>query len=321
MVVLLNTLAGIYLSERQGNRGYALIDRKWELLTGLDESVDILIVGDSSCNQGLMPSIVSERLDATSLNLCTIGALLAVDDVWMLEYYLGKHDKLSAVILVHAYNVWQRPLSPVAVAQVPQPWGFWKRMRPSIDFEVPQLGKLFVARYLHLIAQNTTLKNALMYGWRRRESVSKFRPSGFMEYNIPRPQRVLRDSRNHVNFVSGNQFRMSAENRQALEQAALLADERNFQLYLAHSPMFAGLYENSELKRYIRDLNGELADFAAGHDRVHLLDPNPEVFAETEMESADHLVLDAARKFSAIVADKILQLESIRRRKTESHLP
>ena len=163
IVVLLNCLAGIYLSDQRGNRGYALIRQKWQLLIDLKEPVDILILGDSTCNQGVVPSVVNNRLGKTSINLCTVGNMLLVNDVWMLDYYLSKYDSLSSVILVHAYDIWSRSLSPVAVAQVPLHWGFWDRLKPTINFEWLQLGKLIVARYFHLVAQKTSLSNAIMY--------------------------------------------------------------------------------------------------------------------------------------------------------------
>ena len=123
------------------------------------------------------------------------------------------------------------------------------------------------------------------------------------------PSRVLQDSLGHVDFVTNNRFRMSSENTQALEEIALLAEKHDLQIYLTHAPMFSGLYMNSELQRYLRELNESLANFANKYARIHIVDHTPETFNETEMENVDHLVFEAAERFTEIIADKILKIE------------
>ena len=102
---------------------------------------------------------------------------------------------------------------------------------------------------------------------------------------------------------------MSNSNRQALKKSVMLAEMHDFQIYLVHAPMFDGLYMNVELRRYIQELNVSLKNFTANNERIHLLGLAPVTFTAAEMENADHLILNAAERFTKNVADDILDIE------------
>src|SRR5438128_2449200 len=106
LVALANTAALFVLSRHPVNHGYKVIGAKWELLREQERPVDWLVLGDSSGNQGVVPAVLSERLGGSSLNLCTVGDLLAVNDAWMLETYIGTVGAPRKVLMVHAYDIW-----------------------------------------------------------------------------------------------------------------------------------------------------------------------------------------------------------------------
>ena len=56
MLVCINLGMIWYLGNYTSNYGYWTIHQKWQLLEHLDQPVDWLILGDSSCNQGVMPA-------------------------------------------------------------------------------------------------------------------------------------------------------------------------------------------------------------------------------------------------------------------------
>jgi hypothetical protein len=56
----------------------------------VDEPVDWLILGDSSVNQGVIPSIFEDEFGERAINLGTNGIMITLDDLWMIEYLHAK---------------------------------------------------------------------------------------------------------------------------------------------------------------------------------------------------------------------------------------
>ena len=93
LVVALNLAAVVYIWAYSPNRGYWLAAAKWQMLEDLEEPVDTLVLGDSSCNQALIPEVVDEILGGPTINLCTIGDMTV--RLWDLE----THKELFALRL------------------------------------------------------------------------------------------------------------------------------------------------------------------------------------------------------------------------------
>lgn len=121
VALLVNALAAAYLDWRPVNLGYRVIKTKWRLLAAQRRPVGWLVLGDSTGNQGIVPEVLSEKLGGSTLNLCTIGALGAWNDAWMLEAYARVAGAPRHVLVVHTYQAWTHPLNIEAVAQIP-PW-------------------------------------------------------------------------------------------------------------------------------------------------------------------------------------------------------
>jgi hypothetical protein len=163
LVVLLNWATSGYLANYSTNHGYWTIHQKWFLLGKLDAAVDWLVLGDSSCNQGVVPAVLEEELDGKALNLCMVGNITVLGDLWLLEEYIARFGPPRAVIIVHVYDVWPRDLNPVLLGQIPRPWGFWRSHTlgekllddPQVRFD------LFVERYVPLYSQPKTLTTIL----------------------------------------------------------------------------------------------------------------------------------------------------------------
>ena len=143
-VIIFNFAAKLYLKENTTNRGYWLINKKWELLFKQKEPVDWLILGDSSCNQGVVPTIVNERLNTSSINLCTIGDMLSLDNSWMLEKYIQRVGVPKNILIVHVYDAWGRGINRPVFAQIPLNWGYWKQLEPKINFTKRETSQLFI---------------------------------------------------------------------------------------------------------------------------------------------------------------------------------
>ncbi|MEB3229478.1 MAG: hypothetical protein VKJ64_00600, partial [Leptolyngbyaceae bacterium] len=88
VVLLFNGLANGFFIYLISQRSFFLASHKWTLLNNLEEPIDWLVLGDSSCNQGVIPEILSRELGGTTLNLCIFGPLLVFNDAWMLEQHI-----------------------------------------------------------------------------------------------------------------------------------------------------------------------------------------------------------------------------------------
>src|SRR5207253_10129783 len=115
------------------NSGHGLVQAKWNLLKRLPAPIDVLVLGDSSGNQGVVPQLLGAALGGTTINACTLADALIVNDAWMLDLYIRRLGPPKRVILVHVYDVWERDISYDVWAQIPLPWGFWSDLDPRLS--------------------------------------------------------------------------------------------------------------------------------------------------------------------------------------------
>lgn len=197
IVVLVNFLLVLIPST---SRGYLALKNSWHLLQSVEEDVDLLVLGDSSCRQGVLPDVAAEILGLEDgLNLCTTGNALAVNDAWMLESYLERFSAPKAVIVVHVYDIWWREPSHPTVAQIPLEWGYWQRLRPRLDLNVTELVQFFTTRYVPLYANDRSVRRFVAHPFREvrayREFHETFGPNGFASEVKANPRGVTESKR------------------------------------------------------------------------------------------------------------------------------
>ena len=142
IVIGLNILVRIYLDIRPESSTDRLIAYKWELVEGQTEKVNILILGDSSANQGVNPEIISEAFGGRVLNAATIGNWVLVDDVWLLETLINTVGPPDSVILVHVYDVYHRDFTKNLLIQGPVAPSEWNSfgVKPFTTWDVLTFG-------------------------------------------------------------------------------------------------------------------------------------------------------------------------------------
>lgn len=94
--------------------------------------------------------------------------------------------------------------------------------------------------------------------------------------------------------------------------AAELAMEHDFAVYLAPAPVYQGLAEAPSFRRYHDQVQKSLAGLTGEGSRIHLLFNQPQTFAASEMQNADHLILDAANRYTRALAARIRTIEAAR---------
>lgn len=301
-VFLLNLAAGAALGRYTTNRGYWLVREKWNLLESLPAPVDWLILGDSSCNQGIKPDMVGEQLGGRAVNVCTVGDMLAVNDAWMLDRHIERLGPPKHVIITHVYDMWPRDLRALVrqplLAKVPLPWAYWRTTTPPLPLTSEQERNLGVARYLPLWAENKTLATWLRHPgvlWERDMSMTD---AGFMAYDKANPGLVRREAKAHIDSTRKRRFSLSPINRQSLEHIRALADQHGFDVYIATGPLYEGIWKDEGFKKHFAAMIKALTAVASKSPRMHVLLPEPVTFGVKQMENADHLVGPAAGEYT-----------------------
>jgi len=310
LVLLGNSAARWTLSEYTTNRGYWLIHQKWKMIDSGRPPVDWLVLGDSSCNQGVRPDVFDPIVGGMSLNACTIGDMLVVSDAWMLETYLARSGKpKGGVVLVHVYDEWNRPLSNTfkdpLLGRIPLGWGFWGRLTPPVALDTKQKQELFLSRYVPLYSENKTLADWIMSPRKPFGRGFYLDPQGYMPNQLANPEGVHKDAQGHLRFVQRRRFVISKVNEESLRKIRELADQQGFDVYIANSPLYEGLLESDEFRAYYSQVQHGIERYVASSPHLHYVLEDPVTFAEGEMENADHLTHAAAAVYSQKLAEAI----------------
>lgn len=302
IVALLNFVAGAALNLYTTNRGYWLVREKWTLLESLPAPVDWLILGDSSCNQGIKPEMIDQQFGGRAVNVCTVGDMLAVNDAWMLDRHIQRLGPPKHVIITHVYDMWPRDLRALVrqplLAKVPLPWAYWRTTTPPLPLTSAQERSLAVARYLPLWAENKTLASWLRHPgvlWQRNMAMTA---DGFMAYDKSNPALVRRESKSHIEGARKHRFSLSQINRQSLEHIRALADQHGFDVYIAPGPLYEGMWKDDGFKKHFAGMIKTLGEVASKSPHMHVLFHEPATFGVKQLENADHLVGPAAEEYT-----------------------
>jgi hypothetical protein len=120
--------------------------------------------------------------------------------------------------------------------------------------------------------------------------------------------RTLKDTQDTINKLEQNAFHISPVNQAALDQMVALADEHDFNLYLANGPLYEGLVQASGAQEYFAGLHQTLERYANRSNNVHYLDLLAGIPLEN-MQNVDHVNHDAAEMYSHMLAAEINRIK------------
>ena len=308
LVLLINILAYLFFGHITNNYGYWVVKSKWRLLAGLEEPVDWLILGDSSANQGVMPSVIREASGKSSANLATIGNMILVDDLWMLEYYLERHASPEKVILVHVTDMWHREFPAYLVAEIPLPWRYWERFSLSSELvsedDIPTIyhDRFFILLY------STSLRNMIYKGvttfTNTFDTGYAITKDGFFPAYEAKPETVVLGDLDLTRFMEENAFELSQHNEWALQQMIRLAEEHDFHIYIVTGPGYAGLHEEPAFQAYHGQLQDRLFEISLQTSRLHVVREIMSFTAE-QMQNPDHLIVPGAEQYTRWLVEKV----------------
>lgn len=306
-LLALNVGAARWLEEKPSNRAYWLIEEKWSLLkaNGGNNPVDYLVLGDSSGNQSVVAEELGRAMGGTALNLCTIGDMLAVHDAWQLAEYVRTVGPPKAAIVVHAHDVWPRKLNAkrnALLARVPLRWGFWENVSPKLP--EPDLGKIFLARYVPLYADNKTLAERLLHPTRVIPTFS-VSPEGYMRNEVVKPTSAAREGKAQLGKLKKRGAGLSKINQAAMAQMGKLARQHGFALIVAHAPTVATLGGDPAYPKHLAKLERAVAKAAGAGTQIRFVLNPPVTFPPEQMENADHVNHTAALVYTQRLSDAL----------------
>jgi hypothetical protein len=302
LVSLFNLAAGWYLSIWSPNIGYLLMAAKWNMLYNLPDPVHLLILGDSSGNQGVDPGIIKSETGMTAVNLCTIGDALALNSAWMIDAYIERYGVPKQILIVQAYDVWPRDINIGVLAQVP---GSWRDREPKMRLGLKQRIRLFLNSYVPIYAQSISLGYVLQNPWKAFRRELTLEPDGFMREESADSQYVVQDTRFHREFVRQQNQVLSESNRAALQRIVALAEQYQFDVFIANGPIYDRLYADSAFQAYFERLQAAIAPIVAASPRVHYILNPPMTFPASKMQSVDHLTYTGALEYTSRIVSEM----------------
>jgi len=322
MTVLIVLLSGVVLNgsirllfrARPGldNPTYGAFHDQWRRLMDLDQPVETLILGDSSCRHGIDPDVLDVELGTSSLNLCSLGNAGVINSAWQLQTYIERYGSPKRVILIQVHDVWRRNMSLSLMARVPLPWGFWERLRASWSPNQRQVRDIFAAVHIPVYSQDKTVTELLKYPWRLRDRRLWFTPRGYSPIEKADPRRVRRDASQHLRAAASRDWRLSGQSRQALATMMAMADEFGFDLYIGNSPQLQDMLRNPKFSAYYAEGQRVLAEITAASPRTHLILSPPVEYRAQQMQNSDHITAEVVPDFTRRVAAAIAASETER---------
>jgi hypothetical protein len=315
LVVGANFIASAVLKRLPVNRGYALAYGKWTLMDralSAGTPVDVLIVGDSSSNQGLDPHVIEAQTGRKAMNFGVVAEGLTAIPLWTADRFLEESTRNGAppriILWMHVYDVWsrvdrnERRLRGISAALPPTAWPYNER-GPKVRIATRDL---WLMQQVPLYFQNTSLANLIR---RPRASVEeanrfKFDALGFTAETVPDPALVRRDTRNHMNLVRENDFSLTALSRRSIDAMSQLAARHEAELWIVPAPHNRSLWQDPAFRERWYEVRDALKAAASRYPHVRVAFDEPMVFEDGRMQNCDHVLADAAADFTRAVIER-----------------
>jgi hypothetical protein len=306
IVIVFNFLALAMLKIKKVHKTPALINHKWKLLNDSTGNLDVLILGDSSGNHAVDPAILKTRLGIESLNLCTTGGSVLLDDRLMLEDYLAKHTPPRVVVLVHVYDVWTRRIADNVLCLFPQSVSeLEKRIKPYKLTGKAQ-ASIYVQRYLPIYSQHRSLQSIVFNPTQYFLQPWKWQSNGYDPQTQRDPTVWKDDVRYHYRQSKKKAlFSVLPENIAQLDIISALAQKHDMKLLLVMSPISKELYDQPVFQKAYHQVTDQLAVYAQTHPQVQIVFEKPITISQLHMQNADHALSDAASFYTEHLAREL----------------
>lgn len=301
LVMLANITIAMLLPLVQPNRGYWLIQQKWNWILNTKTPVDTLVLGDSSGNQGFIPKVYSNITGRSAYNACTIGDMTLSNDAWMLDKYLKRHKPPKRVIILHTFDAWNRPPQPSCLANIPISIG---QLHPRLKLNIKQQKDYWLCRLFPLYSYSYSIKELILkpqQAFSERFHIT----NGYMCVQNPDPDRVHESVSNHITYIKNHpDFSLNTSQVTALKHINDLAAAFTFQVFLVNTPFCDQLNDNPVLPPYYEQVLRWFNQITQNLSNITFIGETI-TYPANIMEQDDHLIHETALDFTER-ASKIL---------------
>ncbi len=303
MVFVANAIAVGVLELHPRNRGNEITAEKWRLATTATAPATWLFIGDSSCNQGVIPETVTATAGGTALNLCTVGSNTVADDAWLLDAYVESAGAPTAVVLVHNWDMWLRGPETLldSLWAIPGGPSVWQDRAPLLDLSVRESLTARFGRWLPLYTQNSSLLQAIQSPGGAPEII--FSPTGFMPLEAASEGKLARNLDEHLRRVRREEWFISDWNSTAFDALVAHTETLGVPLYLAMSPVHSELAADPNFAAWTDAFAAMYAERAAASPHVHVLTDRPFPVPPQFLEKADHVSEEGAEQYSRYLGE------------------
>jgi hypothetical protein len=289
------------------NRGYALVEHKWEMAKSIPHDTKVVFLGDSSGGSGLVPSSFEQSTGLPAVNLCTIGNMGTLGDVWMLQNLLASGKKPGVLLVMHTLDGWNREPAIDVLAQIPEPPGFWNRFSPPLNPTPTETIAMLSARYLPIYSQIVSFRQGVGYSFAKGKLLPDNRMSvvsadGFDPIAWSDPKGVMAEIEGeHLPALRSAPFRIPERNRLEISQLLEIAKKNGMAVIFAHGPIASPLAETQEFKEYFQIWQNQLQKIVQGYSSGQFF-PQVYTFPPEQMQNTDHLEAKVAETFTSQLA-------------------
>ena len=293
-----------YLPRFGPNKANWLVRHKWQLAATSPDSVDAVIVGDSTAHQNIDTTRWEQTTGYTTRNLGTVADLTPAHSVWILRRLAGNSRLPPRIVFMHTYDGWHRNVNPAILAHAPVELDGLKSLDPPIKLSWGGKARFLSHRYLPLVTNNQSLQYLIEHRlhtprdwWRSEFSMDD---NGQEIAGDLDNEQLQRDLARHIAFVNDQQrtgFRPSRVADTALKSLAALASNNDVEIFVITSPVVHDLRQEPAFQMYRQGLEDYLVTACGTSSRLHYVRVGGE-FSADEMENADHLLPTAARRFT-----------------------
>jgi hypothetical protein len=284
--------------------------RTWLGIKKLNEPVDVLLLGDSSCLANLASGPVADRLGGSVINLGNNAGSSLLTDAWMLSAYIKKYGAPKTVVITRTSGGYSIKHGMEFMANSLLPWGYWDDYGVAPVWSQGEIVQLFIKKYGTLYFNADILKERLLKAWNLFDyGINPNLPSHDYYINYNQPKQVM-DISTRMPASYFQPFRCNVDNANAIRYMVNVAREYHFQLYFTlpaewDEAVKAGLRSEqiAAEKEYLSRFTDETY--------VHIVDQVPKtLFTTDQMQSPNHLWKGSAKIYTEDIVNGIIAVQN-----------
>jgi hypothetical protein len=253
----------------------------------MDEGVNTLLLGDSTCRANLDTGAFADRLGGQTIELSVYGGMSILADAWLVSAYIQEFGPPDNVVVSRASHGYHVEHTVELLAAPPLPWGYWDSLGLAPAWEGGESFELFATKYLVLYSYADVLGERLLRFWdlfdtTRRPAV----PTNTYTRGSKYEDEIMDITDRKT--IDALPFEPSLDATNAVRFMSDMAREKEFQLYFVFQPEWDEAID-AGLRQPILDAQVEYLSQFTDPTFVHIIWNESLTFTREQMQSYAHL--------------------------------